>query len=35
MGIKEEDWKRFTQNNPTIALNVSYIKEIEICSVYI
>ena len=32
---KIDDWKTFEENNPTIALNILYIKEKEICSVYI
>ena len=28
---KIDDWKTFEKNNPTIALNVLYIKEKEIC----
>ena len=29
------DWKTFEKNNPTIALNILYIKEKEICPPYI
>ena len=29
------DWKTFEKNNPTIALNILYIKEKEMCSGYI
>ena len=29
---KIDDWKTFEKNNPTIALNIIYIKEKEICS---
>ena len=32
---KIDDWKTFTKNNPTIALNILYIKEKEICPAYI
>ena len=32
---KKDDWKAFEKNNPTIALNILYIKEKEICSAYI
>ena len=32
---KIDDWKMFEKNNPTIAPNVSYIKEKEICPTYI
>ena len=32
---KSEDWKRFLKNNRAIALNVMYIKEKEICPVFI
>ena len=32
---KINDWKAFEKNNPTIALNILYIKEKEICSAYI
>ena len=32
---KTDDWKTFEKNNPTIALNILYIKEKEICSAYI
>ena len=28
-------WKTFEKNNPTIALNILYIKEKEICPTYI
>ena len=31
---KVEDWKRFEKINSTIALNVLYTKEIEICPAY-
>ena len=30
-----DDWKKFEKNNPTIALNILYIKEKEICPAYI
>ena len=32
---KIDDWKAFNKNNPTIALNILYIKENEICPAYI
>ena len=32
---KKDGWKTFEKNNPTITLNILYIKEKEICSVYI
>ena len=32
---KIDNWKTFVKNNPTIALNILYIKEKEICSAYI
>ena len=32
---KRDDWKTFEKNNPTIALNISYIKEKETCPAYI
>ena len=32
---KIDDWKTFEKNNPTIALNILYIKEKEILPVYI
>ena len=32
---KIDDWKTFEKNNPTIALNILYIKEKEICWAYI
>ena len=32
---KKEDWKRFQQNNPTIAFNVVHIKKMEICPAFI
>ena len=32
---KLDDWKTFKKNNPTIALNIFYIKEKEICPAYI
>ena len=32
---KINDWKAFEKNNPTIALNILYIKEKEICPAYI
>ena len=32
---KIDDWKTFEKNNPTIALNILYIKEKEICPAYI
>ena len=32
---KIDDWKTFEKNNPTIPLNILYIKEKEICPVYI
>ena len=31
---KIEDWKRFLKNNLTVALNVLYIKEKQICPGY-
>ena len=30
-----EDWKAFEKNNPTVALNILYIKGKEICPTYI
>ena len=33
--LKIDDWKTFQKNVPTIALNISYIKEKQICSAYI
>ena len=35
LSIKIDDWKTFEKNNPTIALNILYIKEKEICPSYI
>ena len=32
---KINDWKTREKNNPTVALNFSYIKEMEICPAYI
>ena len=32
---KIDDWKTFEKNNPTIALNILYIKEKETCPAYI
>ena len=32
---KIDDWKTFEKNNPTIALNILYTKEKEICPAYI
>ena len=32
---KIDDWKTFEKNDPTIALNVLYIKEKELCPAYI
>ena len=32
---KIDDWKKFEKNNSTIAPNILYIKENEICPVYI
>ena len=32
---KIDDWKTFEKNNPTIALNILYVKEKEICPAYI
>ena len=32
---KIDDWKTFEKNNLTIALNILYIKEKEICPAYI
>ena len=32
---KIDDWKTFEKNDPTIALNILYIKEKELCPVYI
>ena len=34
-GSKTDDWKTFEENNPTIALNILYIKEKETCQAYI
>ena len=31
---KINDWKTFVKNNATIALNIFYIKEREICPAY-
>ena len=28
---KIDDWKKFETNNPTIAFNVLYTKEMEVC----
>ena len=33
--MKTDDWKTFEKNNPTIALNILYTKEKEICQAYI
>ena len=33
--VVKVDWKTFEKNNPTIALNILYIKEKEICPSYI
>ena len=30
-----DDWKTFEKNNPTITLNILYIKQKEICPAYI
>ena len=30
-----DDWKTFEKNNPTIDVNILYIKETEICRAYI
>ena len=27
----KDDWKKFEKNNPTIALNISYVKNENIC----
>ena len=32
---KTDNWKTFEKNNPTVALNILYIKEKEICPAYI
>ena len=32
---KRDDWKSFEKNNPTNTLNILYVKEEEICPVYI
>ena len=32
---KIDDWKTFEKNDPTIALNILYIKEKELCPAYI
>ena len=32
---KADDWIKFEKNNPTIALNILYITEKEICPAYI
>ena len=32
---KIDEWKTFENNNPTIALNVLYFNEMEICPAYI
>ena len=32
---KIDDWKMFEKNNPTIALNILYTKEKEVCPAYI
>ena len=32
---KIDDWKTIEKNNPTVALNILYIKEKEICQAYI
>ena len=32
---KIDDWKTFEKNNSTIALNLLYTKEMEICPAYI
>ena len=32
---KIDDWKTIEKNNPTIAINILYIKEKEICPAYI
>ena len=32
---KIEDWKMLQKNNLTIALNILYIKELEVCPAYI
>ena len=31
---KINDWKTFEENNPTITLNILYIKEKQICPAY-
>ena len=33
--MHQNDWKRFEKNNPTIALNILYTKEMEIIPTYI
>ena len=30
-----DDWKTFEKNNPTIVLNILYVKEKDICPAYI
>ena len=35
LSIKIDDWKTLEKNNPTIALNILYIREKEICLAYI
>ena len=32
---KIDYWKKFERNNPSVVLNVLYIKEMEICPAYI
>ena len=32
---KINDWKKFKKNNSTIALNILYIKEKDICRAYV
>ena len=32
---KLDEWKKFEKNNPTIAINIFYIKEKEILPAYI
>ena len=32
---KINDWKKFKKNNSTIALNILYIKEEDICRAYV
>ena len=32
---KKDDWKRLEKNNPKIALNVLYVKKMNVCPTYI